>query len=78
MPATKYQAHEAAIRQFLADRGLLIKDLADKTGLSRKTLSIHINGEPMTWAVLSAVATALDVMPDAIAHPIAADEAVAG
>lgn len=63
---TKYRAHEGAIRQFLADRGMLIKDLADATGLSRKTLSIHINGEPMTWDVVVKIAVALDVAPHAI------------
>lgn len=61
---------EGPIRQFMRDRGVDIGALADAVEVSRKTISLAVNGEPMTWAVLSRIALALDVNPDAIAEPI--------
>lgn len=74
----KYKAHEGAIRQFLTDRDMQVQELAAKAGLSRKTVSLSINGEPMSWHVVSRIAVALDVAPHAICTMIDGSEAVAG
>jgi DNA-binding Xre family transcriptional regulator len=63
----------ATIGQFLDDRAMTVGDLAAKAGLSNKTVSLSINGQPMTWTTVARIAHALNVTPDAIAYQMSDD-----
>lgn len=76
MATTKYRARPATVKQLMKIRGIDRQRLAEKTELSTKTISLAINGNPMTWEVTSQIAHALDVAPHSFCERIDDDEPV--
>ena len=73
MATTKYRARPATVKELMKIRQLDRQRLAEKTELSTKTISLAINGNPMTWEVASQIALALDVAPHSFCDQLDAD-----
>lgn len=70
-----HRALEGPIRQFLADRGMTVTQLAEAIGVNRSVVSAAINGTPMSHSLGKAIAAELGVRNAAVMEAIEEDGA---